>query len=60
MRYLIDTDWTANFLNGMPEVVSELQSRSQQGLAISLITYGEISDGIYDSNDPSAAEQRFR
>lgn len=60
MRYLVDTDRTADYLNGQAEGVALLQEHSQRGLAISLITYGEIYDGIYGSNHPKEAEQGFQ
>lgn len=59
MRYLVDTDSVADWLNGVPRAVQLLSSLSQEGLAISLITYGEIYDGVYYGRDPKAAEQTF-
>ena len=45
MNYLVDTDVVANALKGRAEEVTLLTNLSPQGLAISLITYGEIYDG---------------
>ena len=47
MKYLVDTDRVADWLNGRPEAVRLLSALRADGLAISLITYGEIYDGIY-------------
>ena len=59
MSYLIDTDFVADWLNNRPEAVSLLPTLQPEGLAISLITYGEVYDGIYYGRDPRAAEQAF-
>ncbi len=59
MRHLVDTDAVADWLNNRPEAVSLLPALEPEGLAISLITYGEVYDGIYYGRDPRAAEQAF-
>src|SRR4051794_40726355 len=59
MSYLVDTDRVASYLNGRPDAVTLLSSLRQEGLAISIITYGEIYDGIYASNDPRGKEAAF-
>jgi predicted nucleic acid-binding protein len=46
MSYLVDTDRVASYLNGRPDAIDLLASLLHEGLAISLITYGEIYDGI--------------
>ncbi|MFN8635967.1 MAG: type II toxin-antitoxin system VapC family toxin [Chloroflexota bacterium] len=59
MSYLIDTDAVADWLNSRPEAVRLLPTLQLEGIAISLITYGEVYDGIYYGRDPRAAEQAF-
>src|SRR5215208_2866039 len=59
MRYLIDTDWVVLALKGRADAQTLLTSLSQDGLAISLITYGEIYEGIYFGRDPARHEQAF-
>ena len=59
MSYLIDTDTVADWLNNRPEAVRLLLTIEPEGLAISLITYGEVYDGVYFGRDPRAAEQAF-
>jgi len=56
MSYLVDTDVVANALKGRPEEAALLTNLSPQRLAISLITYGEIYDGIYYGRDPLCGE----
>lgn len=46
MKYLIDTDWVADHLANRPAATELLDSLLADGLAISLVTYGEIYEGI--------------
>ncbi len=56
MKYLIDTDWIADHLEDKPAAVALLTSLFNEGagLSISLITYGEIYEGIIWSYRRSA------
>lgn len=62
MGSLIDSDWVADYLKGMPSAVREITALARAGvtMTISLITYGEIYEGIYSGRDPRAAEAVFR
>ncbi len=51
MKYLVD--WVVDYLAGKQQSVSLLTSVWQNGIAISLITLGEIYEGIYYGRDPS-------
>lgn len=44
---------------GKQSAVDLLESLKDDGLAISLITFGEIYDGVYHGRDPVVAEQNF-
>jgi tRNA(fMet)-specific endonuclease VapC len=57
---LVDTDVVIGFLTGDPTARQLLASLRPRGLAISIITYVEVYDGIYGSRDPKAADQTFR
>lgn len=59
MKYLVDTDFVVDFLKGKPESVTVLTSLASKGLAISIITYGEVYEGIYFGNDPKTQERGF-
>ena len=59
MSYLADTDVLANWLKGREEDVALLSSLAPEGLAISLITYGEIYDGIFSGYKTSANRAAF-
>lgn len=60
MSYLVDTDVVASGLKGRPEQENLLKQLSPDGLAVSLITYGEIYEGIYYGRDPQTHERSFR
>jgi tRNA(fMet)-specific endonuclease VapC len=59
MNYLVDTDVVAEYLKGIIKTVESLNALTPQALAISLITYGEIYDGIYHGRNPTQHEQIF-
>jgi tRNA(fMet)-specific endonuclease VapC len=60
MRYLIDTDWLIDYLKGKSVAGQLLDALAREGIAISLITYGEIMEGIYYGKNPIQQEQSFR
>ncbi len=60
MRYLVDSDYVADWLKGRPEAVTVLSTLAPEGLAISLITYGEIYEGIFYGSNPQKHEHGFR
>jgi tRNA(fMet)-specific endonuclease VapC len=59
MSYLIDTDWVVEYLKGREPVVTVLPQLRHDGLAISLITFGEIYEGIYAGHDRDQHEAIF-
>jgi tRNA(fMet)-specific endonuclease VapC len=59
VTYLIDTDWIADYLGGKQVAVDLLQALKDDGLAISLVTFGEIYDGVYHGRDPVVAGRTF-
>ena len=59
MTYLIDTDWIVDYLKGKEPAVPILESLAQRGSAISLITYGEIYEGIYYGKEHERHEKGF-
>lgn len=56
MTYLVDSDWIIAFLGGRIDAVRLLSVLEPQGLAISLMTLGEVYEGVYYGRDPNAAE----
>ncbi len=60
MNYLVDTDRVVDYLKGRTSVVERLTILAPEGLAISLITYGEIYEGIYFGRNSEQHETGFR
>ncbi len=59
MKYLVDTDWVIEYLKGRDPVASLLSEWVELGLAVSIISYGEIYEGIYFSQHPDRQEENF-
>ncbi|MBI4322414.1 MAG: type II toxin-antitoxin system VapC family toxin [Chloroflexi bacterium] len=59
MTHLVDSDWIADYLKGRPEAITLLSSLAERGLAMSLVSYGEIYEGIYYGSDVKAHERSF-
>lgn len=57
----MDTDWVVDWLKGRKSTVERLSALAPEGLAMSLITYGEIYEGIYSprATDPTGYERTF-
>jgi tRNA(fMet)-specific endonuclease VapC len=59
MAYLIDSDWVIDHLSDVQEAVELLDALADENLAISIITYMEVYQGVARSPDPNEAEQKF-
>jgi tRNA(fMet)-specific endonuclease VapC len=62
MNYLINTDWVIDHLNQVESVTARLHELAPEGLALSVVSMGELYEGVYYSQDPEASEgslQRF-
>jgi tRNA(fMet)-specific endonuclease VapC len=57
MSYLIDSDWLADYLRGRPAATQLLEQLLPSGLAISIITYAEIYEGILYGDQRQRHEQ---
>ena len=60
MRYLIDSDWVVDHLANDPEANRLLVRLSDEGIAISIITYIEIYQGVLRSPTPKEAERKLQ
>jgi tRNA(fMet)-specific endonuclease VapC len=60
VTYLVDSDWVAEYLKGRTAAIKLLNGLAPSGLAVSLITVGEIYEGIYYGHDPKTHEAGFR
>jgi tRNA(fMet)-specific endonuclease VapC len=57
IRYLIDTDWVIDHLNEIERVVTRLKELRPQGLALSIVSLAELSEGVQYSRDPDQSQQ---
>ena len=60
MTYLVDTDYVADYLKGQRQVAEILEPLLSEGLAISIITFAEIYEGIYYGQNRAQHEAGFR
>lgn len=58
--YLVDTDWIVDSLHGHQPTVEILGALAPEGLAVSLISYGELYEGAYYARDPHRALEGLR
>jgi predicted nucleic acid-binding protein len=58
--YLVDTDWIIDCLYGRNDAAETLLRLAQDGLAVSLMTYGELYQGAYYARDPQTALRGLR
>lgn len=54
-RYLLDTDWVVDVLRGYMPAVQAVREIAVDGLAISIITYGELAEGAIYARNPDSA-----
>jgi tRNA(fMet)-specific endonuclease VapC len=57
IRYLIDTDWVIDHLNAIGRVVNRLKELRPQGLALSIVSLAELSEGVQYSRNPEQSKQ---
>jgi tRNA(fMet)-specific endonuclease VapC len=57
--YLVDTDWIVDCLTGQQPAIDTLMNLAPQGLAVSLISYGELYEGAYYARNPEEALEKL-
>lgn len=55
MSSLLDTDWLISFLNGRKDAVTLVTRLADEGVAVSVISCGEVYEGLL--HDPQAARR---
>lgn len=58
MAYLIDSDWVIDYLADAPKALELLERLAEEGIAISIITYMEVYQGVERSANPEEAETK--
>lgn len=46
MSYLLDSDWVISFLNGQFTAVQLIERLAEEGVFLSVISYGEVYEGL--------------
>jgi predicted nucleic acid-binding protein len=59
LSYLIDTDWVVDWLAERRTALQLLRDLGREGVFVSLMTYGEVYEGILFGSNPSIMEARF-
>ncbi len=59
MPYLIDSDWVIDFLAQESKALQLIEQLAQEGIAISIVTYMEVYQGVLRSHDSRTASARF-
>ncbi len=60
MSYLVDSDYVADFLKGRPDAIQLLSSLPRDEIAISIVVFGEVVEGITFGRDRQRHEAGFR
>lgn len=61
MQYLVDSDWTIDYLQNKQDIVQRLRELRSHGIiGISIISLGEIYHGLIGSSDREQAELDFQ
>ena len=59
MIYLLDADWIISFLNGRSEAVEAVSRLADEGIVVSIITWGEIYEGLLAVSEPERRLAQF-
>jgi len=51
LKYLIDTDWIIDHLNGIESVTKKLEKLAPSGICTSIISVAELYEGVYGSRN---------
>lgn len=62
INFLVDTDWAIHYMRGESGIVQTLDSLidQEENLAISLITYGELWEGVQHSRNPEKHKRELK
>ncbi len=55
MKYLVDTDWIIDHLNGIEAITKKLEKFAPSGICTSIISVAELYEGVYGSKDYNAS-----
>lgn len=52
---MLDTDWCVDLINNQPLALQAMPAMTEEGVAVSVVTYGELYEGAYYGRNSSAA-----
>ena len=60
MMYLVDTDWIILHFRGNREVARRIEELTPDGIGISVVSMGELYEGVYKVSDPTRSEEALQ
>ena len=60
MKYLVDTDWIILHFRGNREVARRIEELTPEGIGISVVSMGELYEGVYKASDPTRNEETLQ
>lgn len=61
LRYLLDTDWAIDYLQGKPAIVARVRELLRRKvLGLSFVSLGELYEGVIYSREPARRERMLR
>ncbi|SMC00165.1 hypothetical protein SAMN00808754_3311 [Thermanaeromonas toyohensis ToBE] len=56
-KYLVDTDWAVYYLRGREPYVTRLKVYREEGLSVSVVSLGELYEGVFRAPDQQDKEK---
>jgi tRNA(fMet)-specific endonuclease VapC len=60
MKYLLDTDWSIDYLHRVDRVVQRLGELTEESLGLSVISLAELYEGVFNSTNPERNERELQ
>ena len=60
MKYLVDTDWIILHFRGNRGVATRIEEFNQEGIGLSIVSMGELYEGVYRASDPPSNESALQ
>lgn len=60
MKYLVDTDWVILHFRGNQGVARRIEDLTSEGIGLSVVSMGELYEGVYRASDPPGSESALR
>ena len=59
MQYLVDTDWVIDYMHQVARVVDRIAELTPEGIGLSVVSLGELYDGVQGDADPEQSEREL-